>query len=174
MVLEGANRLRQRGALSLGLRIWYGVADHFAARVADWFLATMVLSMGILFFRRDGIFGSFPEFYLPLSRLASQHVWAWACTIIGGTRLIALFINGTFPYFRWSPHLRFVMAVMSAVIWLQVALGLMMSGVAVLGAALVPYLALFDLYNAFLSASEAGCVERALRHERTCGSRSNL
>lgn len=143
------------------IRVYHGVADHFAARVADWFLSAMMLSLGAVFWKNAAMFDQWPQVFANMARVMPQHAWAVLCILVGAIRVNALFINGTFPQFRWSPHLRFAMAVVSAVIWLQVALGLVLSGVIGLGQAFIPHLVLFDIFNAFLASSEAAEVEKA-------------
>jgi hypothetical protein len=80
--------------------------------------------------------------------------------VIGVTRVGALMINGTFPQFRWSPHLRLVMAGLSCFIWFQITLGLLVNDEPTAMVAVYPQLFLFDLYNLFLAASETGAAER--------------
>lgn len=114
------------------LRVVRGVTDHFPGRVSDWFLASILTNVGF----------------------DSHGFWSVLCLSIGLTRLIALTINGTFPKLRWSPHVRFVMAILSGCVWVQLALGA--------DPMLYRYLLLFDIYNTHLAAAEAGRGE----HER--------
>ena len=73
--------------------------------------------------------------------------------LIGSGRLAALLING---HWRWSPHLRLVLALFSAAGWAAVVVGVWSFGRPTLGHVVYPWLALADLY----------AVSRALRDAR--------
>ena len=148
------------------LRVVRGARHRFALRVPDWFSGSVILSFGLCLVHWPEMFVTFHAFYALLDEIGSAQTWGVVCVTIGVLRLIALTVNGTFPKFRWSPHIRFVMAMASAFVWFQITLALIVSHMATTGLAVYPHLFLFDLYNVFLAASEAGMVERAARHER--------
>ena len=146
------------------LRVVRGARHRFQLRVPDWFAGAVIFSFGLCLLRWPDMFVTYHAFYALLGEIASAETWGVLCVTIGVLRLVALTINGTFPKFRWSPHIRFLMALASCFFWFQITLALLVSHMATTGLAVYPHLFLFDLYNVFLSASEAGMVERAARH----------
>jgi hypothetical protein len=148
---------------ALVLRVVRGAAHRFPLRVSDWFAAWVLFSFGVVLFNWPGAFHSY-VFYVLLEKIMGPVAWGAMCMMIGVGRLAALTINGTFPLFRWSPHLRFFMALGSCFIWTQITLGLLTAGVPTTAWAVYPQLLVFDLYNVFLAASEAGMVERQTRN----------
>lgn len=141
-----------------------GAAHNFAIRVSDWFAASVMLSFGMLLLTCDVRLGHDRTFAL-LWQYAPPWVWGCICLLIGVGRIAALVVNGTFPSFRWSPHIRMAMAAFSVFVWFQITLGLLVgNGGTTVIVAFFPNLFLFDLYNLFLAASEAGVSERRIRH----------
>jgi hypothetical protein len=140
-----------------------GAAHHFALRVSDWFAGSVMLSFGVALIAWPSILHTF-AYYRLLSRILPDCFWGYVCLTIGIGRVTALTINGTFPLFRWSPQLRLAMASMSSFIWFQIALGLLVSDQPTAMIAVYPQLFLFDMYNVFLAASEAGVSERLHYH----------
>jgi hypothetical protein len=145
------------------VRVMRGVTDHFSRRVADWFLSAMLTNFGTILLGKDKMFERFTAFK-HLENIFREETWGWVCVILGATRLLSLAINGTFPAFRWSPHVRFVAAMLSCFVWFQVYISLEVAAEPTTGLAIYRYLFLFDIYNAFLAASEAGRAERMLQN----------
>ena len=145
------------------VRVAKGSTHNFAIRVSDWFLALMLTTFGLMLLTGPDIFATSRSFAL-LAHMAPACSWGTVCLVIGAMRLCALVINGTFPVFRWSPHIRFTMALLSCFVWFQIALGIALSPTISTALAVYPYLFLFDMYNTFLAASEAGVVERRYRN----------
>jgi hypothetical protein len=138
-------------------RVMGGASHNITLRIGSWFLSMMLTSWGLLLLIHPILF--LGPGYIGLIRLAPEVVWGWSAMTIGLIRLVALIINGTFISFRWSPHVRFVMDVLSCFIWFQITLGFAAAGTGT-GLAIYPFLFLFDAYNSMLAASEAGVVER--------------
>ena len=144
------------------VRVMRGATHNFAIRVSDWLLALMLATFGVILLTNPVTFESTPSFVL-LQNMAPAASWGTVCMVVGLMRLFALGVNGTFPIFRWSPHIRFTMALLSCFVWFQLALGIALSPTMNTAMAVYPYLFLFDMYNTFLAASEAGVVERRYR-----------
>jgi len=144
-------------------RLFAGSMHNFSVRVSDWFLGGMLLAYGsvILFFP-----ATFAESRVisVLVRIAPVYMIGYVCFAIGGMRALALTVNGSFPSFRWSPHVRLLMCLLSCFVWFQFVLGAMFSGPSSMAIVIYPFLFLFDIYNTFLTASEAGIAERVHRN----------
>jgi hypothetical protein len=151
------------GLLAFALRLVRGAAHNFAIRVSDWFAASVMLSFGMLLMLCGVTLGHDRTFGL-LWQYAPPWVWGYVCLLIGVGRIAALVVNGTFPSFRWSPHIRMAMAAFSVFVWFQITLGVLARDGGSVMIAFFPNLFLFDLYNLFLAASEAGVSERRIRH----------
>lgn len=146
-------------------RVFRGITNHYPIRVTDWFLAAMLTNFGTILLAPGEIVDG-GVIYQFLRSIMGEDVWGWICVVIGVSRLVALTVNGTFPAFRWSPHIRFICAVLSCLVWFQVALGVQLADETSDGLAIYRYLLLFDIYNSFLAASEAGVVERLRKDHR--------
>lgn len=123
----------------------------FPLRIAEWLMAAVILSWGLVLIQPDDVFGRNPA----LARLGEyfpQIVWAYACLIIGITRLLALGINGAW---RNSPHLRAACAFVSCFLWLQISLGVIQVGITNTGVAVYPWFMLLDIYCVFRAAVDA-------------------
>jgi hypothetical protein len=151
------------GLLAFALRLARGAAHNFAIRVSDWFAACVLLSFGLSMLTWSALFAADRSFAL-LWQYGSPAFWGWACVLVGFGRVCALTINGTFPGFPWSPHVRLAMAMLSVFVWFQITLGVLSRDGGTVMIAFYPNLFLFDLYNLFLTASEASAAERRNRH----------
>lgn len=150
------------------LRIVRGVTAHFRARAGEWALATMLVIWGWLVYLPEEMFTS--PAYAIMRLTAREEVWGMAALIVGGIRLIALILNGTFWktwYGRFSPHIRSIMAGLSCFVWSQISLGLLLSGEATTGLAIYPVLLLFDFYNVMSAAGDAGATDWARKNGGT-------
>lgn len=151
---------------ALALRVIRGSAHHFTMRVSDWMMSGMLFTCGYLlmgYVQPDG--KPIPVMLVLLTAQAPVHVWGLCITVVSSLRLFALFINGTFPQFCWSPHIRMVTAFLSCFIWFQMALVILTTNLAVSPMMVVfPWLFLFDVYNTWLAAREAGLAERSYRN----------
>lgn len=108
------------------LRIYTGIRDHFAVRVAEWAMGLYLLNYGLGLLSRDGGWTN-PAAWAGMTQYMPQQGWALVCITIGLARLLALAINGTFAdtlYARWSPLVRGVAALASATFWFMVILSL--------------------------------------------------
>jgi hypothetical protein len=135
-----------------------GITGHFALRVADWFLSVILFNFGLVLLGPADMFAN--PVFAGLARIADEHVWAIFCLSIASVRLAALVVNGTYPRFRWSPHIRATAATLTCFCWFNICLGFWLSETPTTGIAIYPYILLFDVYNTYLAAAEAGAVER--------------
>lgn len=142
-----------------------GIADHFPKRVTNWMLSGMLANIGFVLINRPGLFYEQPT-YAFMVRLGSSDQWGVACVVLGGLRLMALVVNGTFAGFRWSAHCRSVLSSVTCLVWLQLVLGCQLEGSTGLGVAVYPFLLFLEIYDAFSAAQEAGVVERV--HNEKC------
>jgi hypothetical protein len=144
-------------------RLTQGASHNFSIRVSDWFASLVMTTFGLLLVYWTGAFDA-NRYFAVLEQFAPSYTWGLICTLIGFGRIVALAVNGAFPTFRWSWRLRFLMAMLSAFVWFQVTLGLIAASTPTTALAVYPHLFLFDLYNVFLAASEAGIAERRYRN----------
>lgn len=145
-----------------------GVQDHFPARSGEWFLSFMLVDWGLRLLRHDVMFENRPAM-AQFASIASEDVWGGVALAIGLLRIFCLAINGTFPhtwYGRWSPHIRCAMSFLSVGCWVMIALGIAKSGVNSTGLSVYPYMAAFDIFNAFRASQDAANMDRALHDGR--------
>lgn len=136
----------------------------FEARASEWALSAVLFLWGVVLHQNPTHFETNPAFS-GAAMMASQLTWELGCLVVGGGRLLILGMNGTV---RRSPHLRALMAFVSCFFWMQVSLGILMSGVGSTGLAVYPILLLLDSYNVIRASREAGTLDhvykRAARH----------
>lgn len=151
------------------IRVYNGVKTHLSERIAEWVLAFAMFNWGRTLLGPTDLFLTNPALS-GLAFIAPEHVWGWVMEIIGGLRIAALLLNGTFAgtvYSRWSPHIRGVTATVSAFIWFQVILGLMRSHVETTGMAIYPSVLALETWCVIRAAREAGSADRkALQAKR--------
>lgn len=142
---------------------WRGITAHFLLRRPDWIMAGILAGVGLALWLNPRLFTSDAKAYqyVYLSVIVSQAHWALICLAIGLVRLGALAVNGTFPPFAFSPHLRLVGAALTCFLWLQVALAVMFAGEWNTAAPVYLGLLFFDLSNVYVAALE---IERGARN----------
>lgn len=109
------------------LRIGYGISDHFKLRVAEWFATLLLLQFGLIILTTPDVFATSPGFRV-MAQWADDTTWGIACLAIGGAHFAALTVNGTFRGFRFSPHIRALACALACYLWLQITLGIYLSG----------------------------------------------
>lgn len=138
---------------------WHSLRQTFEARASEWALAFMTFSLGVVSFFNVDLFADFR--FSNLARVADQTTWAWGFLLVGGFRLSALFINGS--YWR-TPQIRSIFAFLTCFVWFQLALGLLYNFS--FGIALLPWLFLLDAYNSVRAGREAGVAQYIQRHAK--------
>jgi hypothetical protein len=125
---------------------------HFRVRALEWLLAGVMVTWAVILFQPGDSFAN-PN-YNAIARLADEQLVAWACLAIGVSRLVALYVNGAWVP---SPWVRLFTALISAVFWLQIALGVAASGSAIPATALAiyPWFVLCDIYSVWRAARDA-------------------
>lgn len=137
---------------------------HIHIRLGEWLAAAILTSIGLILFGFPHIFeGKEAGVYGYLRTVCPQVVWAFGLTIVGITRLVALYVNGRKSI---TPYIRMAMAFVSCFLWYQFALGFVLSGVATTGLAVYPWLLALDIYNVFRSSADAREVYDKKRADR--------
>jgi hypothetical protein len=137
--------------------------SHFGLRLGEWLSGFVLTSIALLMFCATDMFERSPEYFSGLIAFGSQVAWGIVCTIFGGVRLVALYINGRK---RITPYIRMILAFLSCFVYWQLAISLFASGVPGLGWALVPWLLVVEMYNVFRSSVDAREVFDKSRAER--------
>ncbi|MAZ84225.1 MAG: hypothetical protein CML31_14035 [Rhizobiales bacterium] len=146
------------------LRVADGIYRHFGTRASEWIMVWPLIAWSWAMTSADGLFDNSAAFAM-LSRIASEQTWGVICVGLGLGRLFALIVNGTFQdRFPYSPHLRGLTSVISAMFWGQVALGTFVAwqqGDA-LGTAFAMYstATFFELLNTFRAFADVGATRR--------------
>lgn len=128
----------------------------FEARASEWALGGVLFLWGVVLHQNPDLFTTNASL-AGLGQMAHQSSWELACLVIGAARLAILALNGTV---RRSPHLRAIAAFLSCFFWMQISLGILMSGTGSTGLAVYPVLLLLDSYNVFRASREAGSLDR--------------
>lgn len=145
------------------LRIYRGIHDHFPARRSEWVLAGIMVVWGWMLVSPEQVFEQ-SRAWRQMASLAGESTWGWAAIWIGGFRLCALIVNGTFAdtwYGRRSPHVRSLASFLSCFLWLQISFGLLAAETTTTGLAVYPGLLVLDLMNVVAAASDAAKMDRA-------------
>ena len=123
-----------------------------------------VAAVALFFFGADTSPGNsfqLSHVYDVLGQIASEKQWAFVALSIATTRLVALILNGFFPYVRRvTPVLRSLTAFGSGCVWLALAIGLAMFDGHVPGIAAHLGFALLDFVYAAVVAHEAAASLR--------------
>jgi len=106
------------------LRVVYGVKAHLPERALEWVLAFNMVWWGWKLTDPATQWSNAAAWSFMLS-FWSEEAWGWLCVIIGGLRITALIINGTFAntwYSAASPWVRALTAGTGAIVWFMVVL----------------------------------------------------
>lgn len=136
--------------------------SHIHLRLGEWLASAILGSIGLMLIAFPTMFASNVVFGA-LASTFNQETWALAFTIVGFSRLVALYVNGRKSI---TPYIRMGMAFISCFIWYQFALGLALSGIPNTGLAVYPWLLCLDIYNVFRSSADARDVYDKKRASR--------
>lgn len=117
------------------------LGQTFPTRMAEWFLGVVLFNWGLILIRPEETF-NYSTSYAGLVNLAPEDWWAWGCLVVGGARLVALFINGA-----WVPptyRLRSITSFLSLLFWFSISYGMMFGSNATTGLAVYPAMALLE------------------------------
>jgi hypothetical protein len=136
-----------------------GMTDHFRLRAPAWIMSLILFGLGTALLKNPNVFTHDVKAYqyVFLNRVFDQTVWAILCVTVGGARIVALIINGTFRSFPWSNHIRSIGAFLSCFLWFQIALGVWTEGFLDGWNTAMPIycgLLLFDVLNTYSAALE--------------------
>ena len=128
--------------------------ETFPTRASEWALATMLFLWSVVLHLNPDLFEtSGAPTYHALANIMAQNTWALLCLVAGGGRLTVLAINGAW---RRSPHCRGVAALIGALFWFEIIVGIFQGGSFGTGLAIYPVLFFLDSYNAIRAFGEAG------------------
>ena len=141
-------------------RLWRGIVGHFVVRAPEWWTAGLLVQLGWVFHTAPTLFQSSPTFSV-IARWAVEATWGDLCLTIGGLHVLALVINGTFPRFRWSPHVRAATSLLACGMWFLIALGIHLSGTGPTGVRVYGMIFLLEAWNCVRACIDTGTVEGA-------------
>lgn len=153
------------GSQMIVLRIARGVTTHFVTRWGEWVKSAIMVAMGFQLQRPDELFATYP-IYRVMAAVASENAWGSLLILIGGIRLMALAINGTFQAYRLStltPLIRSALSFLSAGVWFALAWGYWAALPGGIGFIMAAGLMLCDLGLCLNIAREAGAADMRFR-----------
>lgn len=119
--------------MRLVTRVVVGITEHFPIRVSEWIMSYVLAGIGLGLCLIPNAFDASATYsemdrQFSNSPLGSEYTWGLICLGAATIRLIALVVNGTFKdHFPYSPHLRGVATMVSAYVWGQILLGVVVS-----------------------------------------------
>lgn len=144
-----------------------GVVDHFPSRASEWIMSGVLITWGIILLGPNNVFASSPA-WAEMSYVATENTWGLFAVSIGMMRLLALFINGTFPrtwYGKISPKVRAFMSALSVLVLVSISIGLYSAtGLETTGLAVYPWLAVLDFWNVLRASSDAGQMDEGRKN----------
>lgn len=132
-----------------------GIARHFQLRVTSWFMASVLLGIGVVVtVNPESIAqrGATSASIVHMTRLASPAAWGVAFLTIAVVRLLALAVNGSM---HWSPQVRMVMSTASSLMLAQLVLSATWGVPPTICTVVYPLLLALELYNTAAAALEA-------------------
>jgi hypothetical protein len=112
--------------MSLFVRVYRGIADHFAIRWTEWAMLWPTFGLWIGLQMQPDMFTTSPSFS-QVAAIATEDTWSIVFGVAMVCRLAALIINGTFEGFELSPHIRASASLLGVLIWSQISLGFLNS-----------------------------------------------
>jgi hypothetical protein len=140
------------------------IGRHFLTRWNEWGNAFAMLIIGVQFWRPETLF-DLPSYRI-LSQLGSENSWGTVLIVIGGIRLAALAINGTFAAFHlhlFTPLVRASLAFTGAGVSFALAAGYWLGLPGGVGFVLAAALMWSDIGLCLNIAREAGAADQRFR-----------
>lgn len=136
--------------------LWDGVTAHLWLRYPNWIMSALIFCIGVILYINPHIFsGDVKAYqYVYLNRIIHQEWWAAICMIVGAAEILALIVNGTFPSFTYSAHLRTIGAALACFVWINILFGVMHAGELTTAQPIYVVLLLFDSINTCVAVSE--------------------
>lgn len=151
------------------IKTWSGIADHFPMRWSEWLMAIPALGMGVALTYQSDMF-SLSAAFQALAQWGDEKHWAIAVLLVGILRLIALAVNGSFPIFRYTPHLRLLASFVGGFFWSQFCLGILISYFnnegALSGVVAYGTLSIIEIANAYRASADVGIWARRRKNAR--------
>jgi hypothetical protein len=147
-------------------RVAKGVSAHFVSRLHEWTFACVMAVMGYLLLLPNVTFDQ--PVFRAMALVATETEWGAFLATVGGVRLVALVVNGTFPQFHTiTPVIRSIMAFASAFVWFCLAWGF--HAASPHGITFVAWVGLMckDIALSWVIAREAGAADQ--RYRNGCG-----
>lgn len=111
------------GQMIILRRLATGVWDHAGVRFTEWLGAAPLLGVGYALYAQPETLMISPSFS-KLAQWADAAIWSNLLMLCGTIRLAALFVNGTFQGFRYSPEIRFFASCCAAMFWTWFTIGI--------------------------------------------------
>lgn len=124
--------------------------DTFPFRVAEWFMAVVMITWAIVLFNPDFDAGRHASFgFAAVFDFTRPHQLGYMLLTFGFVRFLALLINGLW----WrTPAIRLVMAFICNLFWVELTLSIITSGKVTTGLAVYPWFVVLEVYSAFRAA----------------------
>jgi hypothetical protein len=141
------------------MRVYLNVAsvpDSWRYRRSEWGLAVCMVGWGTVLFIPGDTFDV--QSFVIMATWASENTWAIGCTILGGTRIGVLVVNG-----RWRrcSHARAVTAGLSCFFWAAVWLGMFLSTTSSPGLVVYLVFMVMDMQVVYEAMGDARRVDEA-------------
>lgn len=131
-----------------------GAIAHAGVRATEWIGAVPLIGMGYVLNIQKDAFAISPSF-TQLSIWFEQQTWVMIVMLTGIVRLLALFINGYFRSFTYSPTIRFCASMIATVFWAMFTLGFFIAwqdnGGALTGIVAYGTISILELRNIYVS-----------------------
>jgi hypothetical protein len=136
-------------------------SETWPYRRAEWLLAVVTLSIGIVYAFDSPLF-ELPN-YATMRRVMPQSWWATWALLVGVVRLAALYINGAW---RPSPHFRAAGSFLSCFLWGTLFLGAASAPFYGVTVAIWPWFLLFDAFAFLDSLKDARIADDKARRAK--------
>ena len=138
----------------------------FVSRMIEWEHAIGLFLFGLVLVMQPGLLWKAPGYAAFKTIHDSPSFWAISAMLVGATRFVILFYNGTISR---SPHLRAGAAMLSAAFWLYAGLGSVIAGT--LSPVTFMYLSfvawefvIFIICVRYAKLEDIGAVNRVVKH----------
>lgn len=150
--------------------VWANMVSDFPGRRPSWAMMALNAAIGLVLTVNPGALTTNPGagvFFAHLLALAPTELWRAVFIISSTARLFSLVINGTFPMFRHSAVIRAAMSGISALIWAQIAVSIIATGLLSIGSVVFCFIALCELENVRAAVADARTMLADGRTRRT-------
>ena len=133
-------------------------SKNFVVRFSEWWATAELLQFGWILYAPPPVFPTSPNLAV-LAQWATEETWGAICLLVGAVHLTALIINGTFPRFPYSPHVRALASLLACGLWFQVTFGIWLSGIGGTGFGTYRLIFLLEVWNLVRACQDTGKVE---------------